>query len=199
VDFLRILKEACDLNDISEGAAAIILLYFLESRANHGLASRMKTVPTNIPKFPAALQWLLQSFATEGVIAEACQRVFSAKQLPEEDVKTFANLLEGYANTAGSAFTEDVLIASFVDILHPYAGKTVWSHLTPTMTFAELRVLAEDLWAAGRSLTNPGRSHPRRSMPPTSGGRTKPLVVASLDSSPYGGELTRTNTFRGNG
>jgi hypothetical protein len=195
VDFLRIFKEACDLNNISEGAAAIILPYFLEGRAKHGLASRMKTVPTNIPKFPAAVQWLLQSFATEGVIAEACQRVFSAKQLPEEDEKTFANRLEGYATTAGSVFTEDVLIASFVDGLHPYAGKTVRSHLTPTMTFAELRVLAEDLGAAGRSLTNPGRS--RWLMPTTSGGRTKPLVAASLDSSPYGGESTRTNTIPG--
>jgi hypothetical protein len=89
VDFLRIFKETCDLNDIREGAAAIILPYFLEVRAKHGLASRMKTVPTNIPKFPAAVQWLLQSFATECVIAEVCQRVFSAKQIPEEDEKTF--------------------------------------------------------------------------------------------------------------
>jgi hypothetical protein len=46
-------------------------------------------------------------------------------------------------------------------------------------------------------LTNPGRSHPRWLMPTTSGGRTKPLVAASLDSSPYGRESTRTNTLPG--
>jgi hypothetical protein len=179
VDFLRIFKEAYDMNDISEGAAAIILPYFLDSRAKHGLASRMKTVPTNISKFPEAVQWLLQSFDTEGVIEEVCQRVFYAKQLPEENEKTFANRLEGYATTAGSVFTEDVLIASFFDGIHPYAGKTVRSHLTPPMTFAELRVLAEDLGAAGRSLTNPGRSHPRWLIPAKYEGRTKPLLAAS--------------------
>jgi hypothetical protein len=132
-----------------------------------------------------------------GVIAEACPRVLSTKQLPDEDEKTFASRLEGNATNAGSVFKEDVLIASFVHGIQPYAGKAVRSHLTPTTTFAELRVLAEDLGAAGRSLTNPGSSHPRWLMPTTSGGRTKPLIAASLDSSPLGGESTRTNTLPG--
>jgi hypothetical protein len=84
VDFLRLFKEACDLNEISEGAAALILPYFVDGRAKSGLASRMKHLVVNMPKYPDAVQWLLQSFATEDVIASACQRVFSAKQLPED-------------------------------------------------------------------------------------------------------------------
>jgi hypothetical protein len=37
-----------------------------------------------MPKYPAAVQWLLQAFATEEMIAASYQKVFTAKQLSEE-------------------------------------------------------------------------------------------------------------------
>jgi hypothetical protein len=85
LDFLRTFKEAVDLNGISEGVAFIILPYFLEGRAKSGLSTRLKQVASPVPRYPAAVQWLLQSFATETVIAVAYQKVFTAKQKPEED------------------------------------------------------------------------------------------------------------------
>jgi hypothetical protein len=57
---------------------AVFLHYFLEGRAKSGLASRLKQAAASLPKFPVALQWLLQSFATEAVIAAVCHKVFSA-------------------------------------------------------------------------------------------------------------------------
>jgi hypothetical protein len=184
VDFLHLFKESCDLNDISEGAAALILPYFLDGRAKSGLASRMKKIPPSMPKYPAAVQYLLQSFATEGVISAACQRVSTAKQLPEEDEKSFANRLDKYAAEAGSVFSEDALISSFVDGLLPYAGNTVRGQVTPQMTFAEVQILAENVGAAGRSLMTPGRSQIRWSMPSTPTGRPKLTLAASAESSP---------------
>jgi hypothetical protein len=82
----------------------------------------LKQAAASLPKFPVAIQWLLQSLATEAVIAAACQRVFSANQLPEEDEKTFANQLTRHAAKTGSVFNEDALISTFVDGLLPYAG-----------------------------------------------------------------------------
>jgi hypothetical protein len=93
LDFLRSLKEAADLNEVFEAAAAVLLPYFLEGRAKSGLSSRMKHIPASIPKFPAAVQWLLQSFATEAVIAASYQKVFTARQSVEEDEKQFASRL----------------------------------------------------------------------------------------------------------
>jgi hypothetical protein len=150
VDFLHLFKGSCDLNDISEGAAALILPYFLDGRAKSGLASRMKKIPPSRPKYPAAVQYMLQSFATEGVIYAAFQRVSTAKQLPEEDEKSFANRLDKYAAEAGSVFSEDALISAFVDGLLPYAGNTVRGQVTPQMTFSEVQILAENVGAAGR-------------------------------------------------
>jgi hypothetical protein len=79
LDFLRTFQEAADLNWINEGVAVLILPYFLEGRAKAGLASRLKQVAAPMPKFPAAVQWLLQSYATETILAAACQKVFTAR------------------------------------------------------------------------------------------------------------------------
>jgi hypothetical protein len=75
----------------------------------------LKQAAASLPKFPIAFQWLLQSFATEAVIAAAFQKIFSAKQLQVEDEKTFANRLTRHATAAGSGFTEDALISRFLD------------------------------------------------------------------------------------
>jgi hypothetical protein len=114
-----------------------------------------------LPKFTVEVQWLLQSFATEAVISAACQKVFSAKQMPEEDEKTYANRLTRNDAEAGSVFTEDALILTFVDGLHPCAGNIVRGQETPTMTFAEVQVIAEQIGTAGRSLSSPSRYYPR--------------------------------------
>jgi hypothetical protein len=64
LDFMRSFQEAADLNEVSEAAAAVLLPYFLEDRAKYGLSSCMNHIPACMPKFPAAVLWLLQSFAT---------------------------------------------------------------------------------------------------------------------------------------
>jgi hypothetical protein len=110
LDFLSTFKEAAYLNRISEGMAVLILPYFLEGRAKSGLSSRLKQAAASFPKFPVALQWLLQSFATEAVIAAACLKFFSAKQMPEEDEKTYANRLTRNTAEAGSVFSEYSII-----------------------------------------------------------------------------------------
>jgi hypothetical protein len=52
------------------------------------------------------------------------------------------------------------------------------------MTFAEVQILAENVGAAGRSLTTPKRSQIRWYMPATSTGRPKVTLAASAESSP---------------
>jgi hypothetical protein len=68
VDFLLNFKESTDSNAIGEGEAAILFPYFPEGCAKYSLSSRMKHIVASMPKYPAAVQWLLQLFATEAVI-----------------------------------------------------------------------------------------------------------------------------------
>ena len=148
LDFLKSFKEAADLNEVSEAAAAVLLPYFLDGRAKAGLSSRMKHLPSSMANYPAAVQWLLQSFATEAVIAASYQKVFTARQSGDEDEKQFATRLNKYAAEAGSVFSEDALISAFVDGLLPYASNTIRGQVTPTMTFAEVQLLAEQAGTA---------------------------------------------------
>jgi hypothetical protein len=74
------MREAFDLNRISEGAAYLLLPHFLSGKAKHGVLSCWNQVSPAWPKYPVAVQFLLQSYATPRVIATACQRVTSAKQ-----------------------------------------------------------------------------------------------------------------------
>ena len=182
IDFLRSFKEAADLNGVSEAAAAVLLPYFLDSRAKAGLSSRMKHIPVSMPKFPAAVQWLLQSFATEAVIAASYQKVFTARQMVGEDEKQYATRLKQYAAEAGSVFTEDSLISAFVDGLHPYASNTVRGQVTPTMMFAEVQLLAEQAGTASRALTSLARAPPRVGHPAMNPLRSRPVFAAAVES-----------------
>ena len=199
LDFLTTFKEAADLNGISEGIEVLILPYFIDGLAKSGLSSRFKQAVASLPKFPVAVQWLLQSFATEAVIAAACQKVFSAKQLPDEDEKTFANRLTRHAAEAGSVFTEDALISTFVDGLLPYAGNMVRGQVTPNMTFAEVQIHAEQVGAAGRAITSPVRYSPRLMPPGVHPVRPKLGIAAmaeSAASSPHEELIRRSDLQR---
>jgi hypothetical protein len=44
LDFLKTFREAADMNELSEAAAAVLLPYFLEGKSKTGLAARMKRI-----------------------------------------------------------------------------------------------------------------------------------------------------------
>jgi hypothetical protein len=157
LNFLATFEEAADLNGVSEGIATLVLAFFLEGRAKASLTARLKQVVAPMAKYPAAVQFLLQSFATETVIAAAFQKVFKAKQLLDEDEKMFAGHPNKNAAEAGSVFTEDTLISTLVDGLHKYAANMVRAQVTSKMTFAEVQIISEQIGTAGRALTSPSR------------------------------------------
>jgi hypothetical protein len=98
------------------------------------------------------VQWLLESFDSEAIISAAHQRVYTARQAGDEDEEQLADRLTKYAGDAGSVFSEDSLIAAFVDRLHPFASSTIRGQITTKMTFAEVQLLAEKAWNASRAI-----------------------------------------------
>jgi hypothetical protein len=182
LDFLKSFKEAADMNEVSEAAAAVLLPYFLDGRAKSGVVSRLKHIPASMPRYPAAVQWLLQSFATETVISNSYHKVFTARQTVDEDEQQFADRLDRYAAEAGSVFSEDALISAYVDGLLPYARNTVRGQMLPTMTFAEVQVLAEQAGHAGRALNSPAKASPRTGSPGFQALRSRPVVAATAGS-----------------
>jgi hypothetical protein len=182
LDFLKSFREAADINDVSEGLAAILLPYFLEGKAKAGLATRVKRLDAKVPRYPAAVQWLLQSFASEAIIAAAHQRVYTARQAVDEDEEQFADRLTKYAGDAGSVFSEDSLIAAFVDGLHPFASNTIRGQITTKMTFAEVQLLAEQAGNASRAIEKAQKPTPRSGNVGLSPIRVRPVLSAVAGS-----------------
>jgi hypothetical protein len=90
LDYLRSFKIAADVSRLSEGATALVLPNVLSGRAKSSVVTHLKQIPESITEYPAAVQWLLQSYATDAVITQACDRVNQAKQHPNEDEHEFA-------------------------------------------------------------------------------------------------------------
>jgi hypothetical protein len=60
VDFLSTSKEAMELKHVFEGVAAIILPYLLTGEAKDGVIAMWKCTSLKVPKYPAAVAWLLE-------------------------------------------------------------------------------------------------------------------------------------------
>jgi hypothetical protein len=80
LDFLSTVKEAMDLNHVSEGVAAIILPYLLTGEAKDGVIAVCKGTSLKVPKYLAAVAWLLESYKTDAAIDAAADRFLTAKQ-----------------------------------------------------------------------------------------------------------------------
>jgi hypothetical protein len=94
----------------------------------------------------------LQSYATEAVITQDCDRVEQAKQRPNEDEREFADRLGSYAADAGSVFAERQLIASYLSGLSAYVSATLRGRINPRMNFPEVQAIAEEIGLAANAL-----------------------------------------------
>jgi hypothetical protein len=110
------------------------------------------------------IQWLLQSYATEAVITQACDRVNQARQHPNEDECEFSDRLGSYAADAGNVFPERQLIAAYLSGLSSYVSATLRGRINPRMTFPEVQEIAEEIRIAAKYLTA-SRPPPRASAP----------------------------------
>jgi hypothetical protein len=93
LDFLSTFKEVMDLNHVSEGVPAIILPYLLSGEAEDGVIAMWKGTSLKVPKYPAAVAWLLASYATDAAIDSAADRFLTAKHQAEEGEDAYATRL----------------------------------------------------------------------------------------------------------
>jgi hypothetical protein len=57
-----------------------------------------------VPKFPAAVAWLLKSYATDAAIDAAADKFLTAKKNTGEGEDAFASRLRRYATVAGNYY-----------------------------------------------------------------------------------------------
>jgi hypothetical protein len=125
LDFLSTVKEAMDLNHVSEGVAAIILPYLLTGEAKDGVISMRNCASLKVPKYPAAVAWILESYATDAAIEAAAEKFLTAKQQAGEGEDAFATRLRRYAAEAVNVYKEDALVSRYLAGLASYTANAI--------------------------------------------------------------------------
>jgi hypothetical protein len=165
LDFLSTVKEAMDLNHVSEGVAVIILPYLLTGESKDGVIAMWKGASLKVPKYPAAVAWLLESYATDATIDAAADKFLTAKQQAGVGEDAFATRLRRYSAEAGNVYKEDSLVSRYLAGLAPYTANTIRGHVSPRMRFTQVKNLAIQAGLAGREAGVSNRSSTRAPVP----------------------------------
>jgi hypothetical protein len=150
LDFFSTVKEAMDLNHVSEGVAAVVLPYLLAGEAKDGVIDLWESSSLKVPKYPAAVAWLLESYATDAAIDAAAEKFLTAKQNPGEGEDAFASRLRRYATKAGDVYKDDALVSRYLAVLPSYTSNTIRGKDSPRMRFTQVKNLAVQAGLAGK-------------------------------------------------
>jgi hypothetical protein len=193
LDFSFTIKEAMDLNHVSEGVAAVVLPYLLVGEAKDGVIDMWKSSSVKVPKYPAAVAWLLESYATDAAIDGATDKFLTAKQNPGEVEDAFASRIRRYATEYGNVYNEDALLSRYLAGLPSYTATAIRGQVSPRMRFTQVKNLAVHAVLAWKEYGVSNRCSPRTNIP---GLLTRPRgVFATLAVSPSVSASTHAPPF----
>jgi hypothetical protein len=86
-----------------------------------------KSSSLKVPKYPAAVAWLLESYPTDAAIDAAADKFLTAKQNPGEGEDAFASRLRQYATEAGNVYKEDAPVPRRFALV--YRQHDLWTSL----------------------------------------------------------------------
>jgi len=138
LSFLPAFKTACDSNGIHEGAAMWLFQFFVKKTAKAALSARTTTVSASggktkasqLTSYPAVVQFLLRTYATDEVIAEADAEISRYRQPDRMSPQDYAHNLWTKALKCGTVHDEDRLKGIFIEGLHESIRQSVrnyWS------------------------------------------------------------------------
>jgi hypothetical protein len=103
-----------------------------------------------VPKYPAAVAWLLESYATNAAIDAASDMFLTANKQAGEGEDAFATRLRRYAADAGNVYKEDAIVSRYLAGLAPYTANTIRGHVSPRMRFTQFKNLSIQAGLSGR-------------------------------------------------
>ena len=135
--FLARFKMACDHNGITEGAAVWCFQFYLTGQAHALLQSRLNgnTMAVDVEQrelletYPEVVNFLLRTYATDEVIAEAVGDVTSFRQSSNMTEEVYSNHLWDKALRCGTVFSDRRLKSLFTEGLLPATCAQVRNYL----------------------------------------------------------------------
>jgi len=140
--FLRKFAEACDDNNISEGAAFYILQDFTKEPLKSEVIMVMPTCragyPGEVTSYLELINWMIRRHVDEASVATLVETLNVAVQQDDEDELSFAERLRRLNTECGFMYGEGALQGRFVEGVQRTARATVRERNNPSMTMAEL-------------------------------------------------------------
>lgn len=126
ISFLSAFKLACDTNGVHEGAAMWLLHFFMKKPAAAALNSRI-SLPSKshrrhkegtLTTYCEVVNYLLETYATDDVIAETDAEILRFTQPPTKSPTEYAEALWNKALRCDRVYDEYVLKGIFIEGLH---------------------------------------------------------------------------------
>lgn len=160
--FLARFKDACNHNEVSEGAALWCMQYFLTGQAASLLQSRLSGATMAIDSqrgemltsYPEAVNFLLMTYATDDAMAEALLEVEGYKKSTGVTETEFSNELWRRALRCGTVFSGNRLKGIFVEGVLPSIRTQLRNHATdhPKADYETILRFAKGLGSTNRAI-----------------------------------------------
>ena len=140
--FLARFKRVCDHNGVSQGAAVWCFQFYLTGQAHALLQSRLigNTMAVDseqrdmLESYEEVFNFLLRTYATDEIIAEAYTKVVSFRQSSNMTEESYSNQLWDRALRCGTVFSDRRLKSLYVEGLLPATCAQVRNYLATHAT-----------------------------------------------------------------
>jgi len=199
--WLRKFVKACDDNDVSEGMGLFLIPNFVagdaETRFTWNLpVSDIAGGRGSLGSFPAAVNWLLSTYAEPHALGLAQDKFSRAALVDNEGVDAFAARLRSLAELCGNIHSEGMIKQLLIRGQSEYLRTDAFVDNSAQRSYQQLSTYvagkyraAKDVMAlASRGSPGDHRGRNRR--------RRSPEVSWSTNSTPRGSRMTRRRTTR---
>ena len=162
--FLARLTRECNILGMSEAQAYIALPYFLTGMALTQYEAARNVVTSRqggVSSWPEAVQFLLQTFATETAVSQSMMDLRNIRQKHNEDENSYGTRLSVASSRCGNVHKQSDLAMFFIDGLDSTIRSIVSRKYADTrhMSFIALAKFAQEEGTAVRARERPSRKN----------------------------------------
>jgi len=155
--WLRKFVETCDDNDVSEGMDLYLIPNFLagdaEARFTRNLpGSDIGGGQRALGSFPAAVNWLLATYAERHALGSARDKFSRAKLVDNEGVDAFATRLRSLAELCGNIHSKGTMKQQLIHGLPEYLRTDAFVHNTAQRSYQQLSTYVAGKYRAAKDV-----------------------------------------------
>jgi len=160
ISWLRKFVKACDDNEVSEGMGLYLIPNFLAGDAEARLTRNLPGSDIGggqraLGSFPAAVNWLLSTYAEPHALGLAQVKFSRATLVDNEGVDAFATRLRSLAELCGSIHSEGTMKQELIEGLPEYLWTDAFVYNTAQRSYQKLSICVAGKYRAPKDVMAP--------------------------------------------